>query len=86
MAFGCGAGVYFALLREPQIWTGFAGLALAAVLLLAVNRWSRSRVLTASVVLAACFLAGLAMATLRTEGAKAPVAPAEARHSASKAG
>ena len=79
VAFGCGAGVYFALLREPRIWTGFAGLALAAALLLAVNRWSRSRVLTASVVLAACFLAGLAMATLRTEGAKAPVAPAEAR-------
>src|SRR5580765_6749755 len=28
VAFGCGAAVYFALLREPQAWVGMAGVAL----------------------------------------------------------
>ena len=79
VAFGCGAGVYFALLREPQTWIGLAGLALAAIGLLAVTRWSRSRALTAAVVLLACLLAGFAMAKLRTEHAKAAIAPAESR-------
>src|SRR4051812_49103461 len=30
VAFGGGAGLYFALLREPQIWVGIAGVAIAA--------------------------------------------------------
>src|SRR4051794_24010042 len=34
VAFGCGAALYFALLREPQTWIGFAGLAVAAAALL----------------------------------------------------
>src|SRR4051812_43145527 len=33
VAFGCGAAAYFALLREPQVWIGFAGVAFAAALL-----------------------------------------------------
>ena len=79
VAFGCGAAAYFALRREPQTWIGLAGVALAVCGLLAINRWSRSRALTAAVALLACLLAGFSMAKLRTEHAKAAVAPAESR-------
>ncbi len=79
MAFGCGAGAYFALLREPQTWVGVVGAAAAAALLLAASRWSPSRAITVAVILLACALGGFSMAKLRTEGAKAPVAGAEAR-------
>jgi len=79
VAFGCGAGLYFALRREPQAWIGIAGVALAAAMLLAAVRWSRSRALTAAVVLLACGLGGFGMAKLRTEDAKAPVAGLETR-------
>jgi competence protein ComEC len=74
VAFGCGAGVYFALLREPQAWVGLAGVAVAAAMILGASRWSRARALTAALVLAASALGGFSMAKLRTEGAKAPVA------------
>ena len=74
VAFGCGAGLYFTLLREPQVWVGFAGVAVAAAVLLGASRWSRARALTALLVLLACGLGGFSMAKLRTEGAKAPVA------------
>src|SRR5579859_6164240 len=50
VAFGCGAGLYFALLREPQAWVGFAGVAVAAAVLLGASRWSRVRALTALLV------------------------------------
>ena len=74
VAFGCGAALYFSILREPQVWVGFAGVALAAAVLLAASRWSPSRGLTAVLVLLACGLGGFSMAKLRTEGARAPVA------------
>ena len=74
VAFGCGAGGYFALLREPQAWVGLLGVAVAAVLILGAGRWSQTRVLTAVIVLLACGLGGFSMAKLRTEGARAPVA------------
>ncbi|HEY3951326.1 ComEC/Rec2 family competence protein [Phenylobacterium sp.] len=74
VAFGCGAGLYFALKREPQTWVGLAGLAVAAVVVLGASRWSRARALTALLILAASLLGGFSMAKLRTEGAKAPVA------------
>jgi competence protein ComEC len=79
VAFGCGAATYFTLLREPQTWVGVAGVAVAAALLLAASRWSTLRAVTAAVVLLACALGGFSMAKLRTEGARAPVAGAEAR-------
>jgi competence protein ComEC len=78
VAFGCGATAYFALLREPQTWVGVVGLAVAGVAMLAAGRWSRSRAVTAAVVLLACVAAGFSMAKLRTEGARAPVAGAQA--------
>ena len=79
VAFGCGAATYFTLLREPQVWVGIAGVTVAGGLLLAAGRWSGARAATAALVLLACALGGFAMAKLRTEGAKAPVAGAEAR-------
>lgn len=79
MAYGCGAGLYFALKREPQTWVGIVGLGVAAAVLLAASRWSRARALTAMLVLAASLLGGFAMAKLRTEGAKAPIAGADAK-------
>lgn len=79
VAFGCGAALYFALLREPQAWVGVTGVAVAGALLLAANRWSVTRAVTVVAVLVACALGGFAMAKLRTEGARAPIAGAEAR-------
>ena len=79
MAFGCGAALYFALLREPQAWVGLAGVAAGGLLLFAANRWSPARPITTVLVLVACLMGGFGMARLRTEGAKAPVAGAEAR-------
>jgi competence protein ComEC len=79
VAFGCGAGLYFTLQREPQAWVGIVGVAAAAAMLLGAGRWSRARALTAALVLLACALGGFSMAKLRTEGARAPVAGTETR-------
>ncbi|MFL5296410.1 MAG: ComEC/Rec2 family competence protein, partial [Phenylobacterium sp.] len=65
--------------REPQAWLALAILPLAAALVFAAQRWSRTRVLTAALVLTACALGGFAMAKLRAESVKAPVAGAASR-------
>ena len=76
VSLGGGAGIYFALPREPQAWTALAILPLVAALLIAGRFWSRTRVLTAALVLVACGLGGFSLAKLRTEDVKAPVAGA----------
>ncbi len=78
MAFGSGAGLYFALLREPQAWVAWAILPAAAALTFAARRWGRSRAATAAVTLVACLLAGFAVAKLRAESLRTPVAGASA--------
>lgn len=78
MAFGLGAAVYFALPREPQAWTAWVILALAAAALFAPMR-SGSRLLRTSLVLVACGLAGFATAKIRVEQVKAPVAGEDGR-------
>jgi competence protein ComEC len=47
VALGCGAGSYFARLREPQAWVGLfgVGIGIAAILILRASRWSRARAL-----------------------------------------
>src|ERR1700744_3350880 len=70
VAFGCGAGLYFGLLREPQAWVGVAGVAVAAAVLLGANLLSQAKALTALLVLLTAGVGGFSMATLRTEGAK----------------
>jgi len=79
VALGGGAGVYFALPREPQAWLALAIMPPVGALLLVGLRWSRVRVLTAALVLLACFLGGFALAKLRTESVRAPVAGASSR-------
>ncbi|WP_372786491.1 ComEC/Rec2 family competence protein [Phenylobacterium sp.] len=79
VAFGSGAALYFALLREPQSWVGLAGVAVAGALLLGASRWSQARALTAALVLVACALGGFSMAKLRSDHVKAPIAPTDSR-------
>jgi competence protein ComEC len=79
VALGGGAGLYFALLREPQTWIALALLPVVAAMLGAATIWSRARVMTAVLVLLASGLGGFALAKLRTEHVKAPVAGASAR-------
>jgi competence protein ComEC len=79
VAFGCGAALYFALLREPQAWVALAGVAVAGALLLGANRRSPSRAVTAALVIVACALGGFSMAKLRSDHVKAPIAPAQSR-------
>jgi competence protein ComEC len=79
VAFGCGAALYFTVLREPQSWVALLGAALTVVLLVAAGRWSQTRALTACLVLIACGLGGFSAAKLRSDHVKAPVAPAQSR-------
>ncbi|HEX4708896.1 ComEC/Rec2 family competence protein [Phenylobacterium sp.] len=79
MAFGSGASLYFATLREPQAWVAFVGVTVAAALLLGASRWSQTRALTAFLVLVACALGGFSAAKLRSDHVKAPIAPAQSR-------
>ncbi|MBX3482180.1 MAG: ComEC/Rec2 family competence protein [Phenylobacterium sp.] len=78
VALGLGCGLYFGLLREPQAWVAWT-LVVAAVALLAATRWSRWRGVTMTLVLGACAVGGFAVAKLRAEAVKAPVAQAGAR-------
>lgn len=78
MALGCGCAAYFGLTREPQAWVAWALLPVVAALL-AATRWSAGRAMTMGLVLAACAVGGFAVAKLRAEAVKAPVAQAGAR-------
>ena len=78
VALGCGCAAYFALLREPQAWVAWALIPVVAALLVA-TRWSVSRAITMALVLSACAVGGFAVAKLRAEAVKAPVAQAGAR-------
>ena len=78
VALGCGCASYFGLLREPQAWVAWALLPVVVALLVA-TRWSVARVMTMALVLAACAVGGFAVAKLRAEAVKAPVAQAGAR-------
>ncbi len=79
VAFGSGCAIYFALLREPQAWIAWLLVPIALSLLMGAGRWSRWRALTVGLALVGCGLAGFAVAKLRTEAVKAPVAMAGAR-------
>jgi competence protein ComEC len=73
VALGCGAGLYFALPREPLPWVAWASL-LAVVILLAATRLRPYRIRTLILVLTACAVGGFALAKLRTEAVRGPVA------------
>lgn len=78
VALGCGCAVYFGLSREPQAWLAWALLPVVAGLLIAL-RWSAWRATTMALALGACAVGGFAVAKLRTEAVRAPVAQAGAR-------
>ena len=78
VAFGLGCGLYFGLLREPQVWVAWVAV-LIAIGLLVVTRWSAWRSTTLLLVLSACAISGFAVAKLRTESVKAPIAESGAR-------
>lgn len=84
MALGCGCALYFGLQREPQPWVAWALLPVVAGLLIAL-RWSAWRATTMVLALGACAVGGFAVAKLRTEAVKAPVAQAGARPQAIEA-
>ncbi len=84
VAFGAGCAAYFGLLREPLVWVAWLLLAVAAGLLVA-TRWSVWRVTTLALVLSACAAGGFAVAKLRAEAVKAPIAQAGARPQAIEA-
>lgn len=77
VALGVGAAVYFALPREPVAAAAWALLAFAFVQILAVRRWAPNRAVMAAGVLIAVVLAGIAVAKLRTERVREPIAPAD---------
>ncbi|MBL8770171.1 MAG: ComEC/Rec2 family competence protein [Phenylobacterium sp.] len=78
VAFGLGCSLYFALMREPQAWVAWL-LLLVSALLLGATRWSYWRAATMALVLSAGVAGGFAVAKLRAEAVKAPVAQAGAR-------
>jgi len=78
VALGCGCALYFGLMREPQAWVAWALLSVVLGLLVA-TRWSVARIMTMALVLGACAVGGFAVAKLRTEAVKAPVAQAGSR-------
>lgn len=78
VALGCGCALYFGLLREPQAWVAWTLLPVVAALLIATH-WSVWRSTTMALALSACAVGGFAIAKLRTEAVKAPVAQAGAR-------
>lgn len=73
VALGCGCALYFGLPREPQVWVAWALLPVVAALLISI-RWSVWRVTTMALALSACAVGGFAVAKLRAEAVKAPVA------------
>jgi competence protein ComEC len=78
VALGCGCAAYFGLMREPQAWVAWVLLPVVLGLLVA-TRWSAGRVMTIALVLIACAVGGFAVAKLRAEAVKAPIAQAGAR-------
>ena len=75
VALGGGSALYFVLPREPQVWVAWLGVGAVAGLLIAATRWRPNAATTAAMVLLACGIGGLAVAKLRTEHVRSPVAP-----------
>ncbi|HEX2561290.1 MAG TPA: ComEC/Rec2 family competence protein, partial [Phenylobacterium sp.] len=73
MAFGAGAGTYFALPKEPSLALGLGLLAFAALAALAAMRWAGGRAVGVLVLLAAFGLAGFSAAKIRAWRVAAPL-------------
>jgi len=75
VSFGAGAGLYFALPREPAVWVGYAGLVVSLALVFGAARLARARAAVVLLVLCAAALGGFSAAKLRALNVAAPVAP-----------
>ena len=75
VALGCGAAFYFALPAEPVLAVAVLSLLASILLGVAAQRIGVRPAVSGALVLAACFLAGLGLARLRTEQVQAPVVP-----------
>ncbi len=75
VAMGCGAAIYFTLPREPVALVAWAVLIAAGLLLGLRSRFILPPLARVALVLGACALLGFALAKLRTEAVRAPVAP-----------
>ncbi len=73
--FGLGAGLYFALPREPVVGVGLAGLAICLIGLGMIRVRVVGRALSAGLVLLVCLGLGFSVARLRTLQVQAPIAP-----------
>lgn len=76
VALGCGCAAYFALPREPMSWVAWTLLPLTLGLIFLGPRLSRWRTLTIALILAGCAGMGFAVAKLRADSVKAPIAEA----------
>ncbi|HVY34559.1 MAG TPA: hypothetical protein VG960_09055, partial [Caulobacteraceae bacterium] len=75
VAFGCGAGAYFALKSEPSLAV-VAVIALAtAFIAVALRRWGRAPAPTAAVLLLAFAVCGVLSGKLQTLAMRGPVCP-----------
>jgi competence protein ComEC len=79
VAFGLGCALYFLLRAEPHSAVAWALAILAVGLVAAAVRWSATRAMTVALVMTAAAAGGFAIAKLRADSVKAPIAPAAAR-------
>jgi len=77
VALGGGAGIYFALPREPQAWIAWVGVALAVAMLVAARKGLGGRAGVAALVLLAAGVGGFSAAKLRSDHVRSPIAPAK---------
>ncbi|AQR63480.1 competence protein ComEC [Brevundimonas sp. LM2] len=75
VAFGGGAGLYFALKSEPPLWPLMLTAALMLALWLGAKRRGLGRRFSLPLMLLACMACGLAGAKLRSDRVAAPIAP-----------
>jgi competence protein ComEC len=75
VAFGCGAGLYFGLRREPALWPLVAMAAVLWLGALALRRWGRLPLIGGVVLLAAFGASGLLAGKIQTIDLQGPVAP-----------
>jgi len=79
VALGAGAGVYFALPREPLVWVAAAAMGAALAAFALTRLWPARRPVSIALTLVAFACAGFALAKLRTERVAAPVIYTSAR-------
>jgi competence protein ComEC len=76
VAFGCGCGLYFGLMREPAVWPLLAIAAALWAAALALRRWGRAPFAGGVTLLAAFLASGVLAGKVQTIDLNGPIAPA----------